>query len=234
MKQSLIITQKNVSLIEKFYKDHTNFTPYITRFYKKKLGIPLDYFFIGEKVLRPEKSWAAKYFSLFIYENRTMFKGKDVLDLGCGSGIQGILALKFGGVNSLVSSDISKYAILCTKINSILLGLEGKKFKIVESDLFNKINDKFDFIIFNPPYLSEEPTTEIDYIIKMKRSKFEKFFDDYSYYLKEGGKVFMAYSYFGIGGNNPAEESNKRNINFNETKIEDDIGEHTMFILERK
>lgn len=68
-----------------------------------------------------------------------------VLDLGTGSCIQAEAALKSGFKKcNILAADINKQAVITA----------GKKgFKSIYSDLFSNIKGKFDFIIFNPPYL---------------------------------------------------------------------------------
>ncbi|ADE19874.1 peptide chain release factor N(5)-glutamine methyltransferase [Mycoplasma crocodyli] len=73
-----------------------------------------------------------------------------VLDLCCGSGFIGI-ALKFNNKNLQVTlSDIDDNAIEQSKINTLE---NNVKVKIIKSDLFENIDEKFDCIISNPPYL---------------------------------------------------------------------------------
>ncbi len=71
-----------------------------------------------------------------------------VLDLGTGSGIQGITAALMGC--DVTFSDIDENAVSCAKMNAELNKVKGK---FVKSDLFSKIDGKFNTIIFNPPYL---------------------------------------------------------------------------------
>jgi len=70
-------------------------------------------------------------------------KNKKVLDIGTGSGIQAETA-KEAGAKSVLATDIDKKSIDFSK---------EKGLNIIKSDLFEKINGKFDLIIFNPPYL---------------------------------------------------------------------------------
>lgn len=76
-----------------------------------------------------------------------------ILDMGSGSGIQAQTAIN-GGANpkNIVLADINPEAIK-------ILKKRFSKSKIIKSDLFSKIKDKFDLIIFNPPYL---PIDEYD------------------------------------------------------------------------
>ena len=81
--------------------------------------------------------------------------GKKCLDLGCGSGLQGIAMHKVGSKN-IFCVDINYKALLSTQKNM----LDIKNFiKFIESDLFSSLKGEiFDFIAFNPPYV---PSDEI-------------------------------------------------------------------------
>jgi release factor glutamine methyltransferase len=79
--------------------------------------------------------------------------GKKVLDMGTGSGILAIAA-KASGAISVLGVDKNLKAIRLAKKNAKKAGLNDISFKY--SDLFVEINEKFDLIIFNPPYLPEE------------------------------------------------------------------------------
>ncbi len=90
--------------------------------------------------------------------------GKKVLDMGCGSGIQGIISKKYGS-NYITFADIDRDALVISKYNytynfvdsSVTLNslkeytLENAEF--ILTDLFRNINKKYDLILFNPPYL---------------------------------------------------------------------------------
>jgi release factor glutamine methyltransferase len=79
-------------------------------------------------------------------EVKNFARGKNVLDVGTGSGIQA-LAAKNVGAKSITACDINKEAV--DYVNSIGI-------KCIKSNLFDKIKGKFDLIIFNPPYLPED------------------------------------------------------------------------------
>jgi release factor glutamine methyltransferase len=75
-----------------------------------------------------------------------------VLDLCTGSGCIGItLKKELKEKVDVTLSDISKKALAVAKHNSI-----GETIRIIKSDIFNNINDKYDIIISNPPYISFE------------------------------------------------------------------------------
>jgi release factor glutamine methyltransferase len=73
---------------------------------------------------------------------------ESVLDMGTGSGIQAIAAAKKGA--DVTAADINSEALKCAQENAKRNEVE---IKTIESDLFSKITEKFDTIIFNPPYV---------------------------------------------------------------------------------
>ncbi len=93
-------------------------------------------------------------------EKLKKIKNPKVLDLCCGSGAIGI-AIKTKIDSNVVMSDISKNAIEVAKKNCEKYNLD---ISVIESDLFQNIDDKFDCIISNPPYIKENE--EIEDIVK--------------------------------------------------------------------
>jgi len=81
---------------------------------------------------------------LLIKESKS--RGK-ILDLGCGYGAVGICLTKVGD-KDVTMSDINERAISLARKN---LKLNNAKAKIIKSDLFENIKDKFDTILSNPP-----------------------------------------------------------------------------------
>ena len=71
-----------------------------------------------------------------------------VLDMGTGSGIQAKTAYEI--TKDVTAVDINPE---CLNINNI---------KTIQSDLFNNIQESYDLIIFNPPYLPEDPNEPKD------------------------------------------------------------------------
>jgi len=115
-------------------------------------------------------------------------RGK-VLEIGCGSGILMEAALKKS--ESVIGVDVDDESLrFCRK-----KGLNVKK-----SDLFSKVNGKWDFIIFNPPYLPEDEnefisTQHIDLVGgKYGYEVIERFFSKAGKYLNEKGEVLILFS----------------------------------------
>lgn len=76
-------------------------------------------------------------------------KNSKVLDIGCGTGIISIMLNKLTNCN-VDSCDISSESLKIAKANSQNLNTNVKFFK---SDLFENVQDKYDLIVSNPPYI---------------------------------------------------------------------------------
>ena len=77
---------------------------------------------------------------------------KSVLELGTGSGAIAVtLACEWEEVN-VTATDISADALLLAKINAEKFNVQNK-IQFLKSDWFESIDDRFDLIISNPPYI---------------------------------------------------------------------------------
>jgi release factor glutamine methyltransferase len=108
-------------------------------------------------------------------------KGK-VLDMGSGSGIQALTALK--KTKDVLAVDINENAVEHVK------GL-GVKAKV--SNLFSDVKGKFDLIIFNPPYLPGEKGRGETALSGGKKGHelIERFLKESKDHLKKGGKILL-------------------------------------------
>lgn len=88
---------------------------------------------------------------------KNKFNNPKILDLCCGSGAIGIALKNKLELADVTMSDISKEALEVARKN---INSYNYDIKIIESDLFEKINDKFDCIISNPPYIKEDEEIE--------------------------------------------------------------------------
>ncbi len=82
--------------------------------------------------------------------------GLRVLDMGCGTGIIGIFAAKSEKTRQVVLADISEAAVELARENVLHAGVE-KKARVIRSNLFSNVQGVFDIIVFNAPYLPEDP-----------------------------------------------------------------------------
>ena len=83
---------------------------------------------------------------------------ENVLDLCTGSGcIAVLLALKTDA--AVTASDISPDALEVARNNA---SLNGAKVRFIKSDLFDRLDGRFDIIVSNPPYIDDKAYSELD------------------------------------------------------------------------
>lgn len=123
--------------------------------------------------------------SFLLEEQVKKFASGSVLDVGTGSGIQAIAAKNKGC--TVLAVDIN--------INAVSL-VESKGLDARQSDLFQNVSEKFDFIIFNPPYLPEEEKDEnvALYSANAGRETLDSFLGECSKHLNERGRVLFLQS----------------------------------------
>ncbi len=92
--------------------------------------------------------------TFLLLESIVVKPGDSVLEIGTGCGIIALECAKLGA--NVICTDINPYAVVLARSNynrnkSIIKG----RFKVRKGDLFSPVNnnEKFDVIIFNPPYL---------------------------------------------------------------------------------
>jgi HemK-related putative methylase len=91
---------------------------------------------------------------------RLVASGATVLDMGTGSGICAVVAAQWA--RRVVAVDLSPAAVRCARINVLLHQLE-ERVEVREGDLYAPVpGERFDLILFNPPYLPGEPRTEFE------------------------------------------------------------------------
>ena len=130
--------------------------------------------------------------------------GKECLDLGCGSGIQSIALLR-AEAKRVVAVDINDNALKVTQKNVTIFLKEQKArnsktqnvghFLVLKSDLFLNLNQKFDFISFNPPYV---PSDEVKWVDldggERGRVVIDRFLPKVHTHLKDGGVLLLLVS----------------------------------------
>ncbi|HIH36336.1 MAG TPA: methyltransferase [Methanocellales archaeon] len=118
---------------------------------------------------------------------REVQKSDSVLEIGTGSGI---ISMFVKDIAQVIATDISPQAVKCAKLNGI---------DVIRADLFDGINvnvkEKFDWIVFNPPYLpSEEQKTDMDALWDggpNGRATINRFLDQVKDYLTEDGRILL-------------------------------------------
>lgn len=75
-----------------------------------------------------------------------------VLDIGTGSGCLAVEIANNPAVEDIIAVDICENALDIAQKNAAYHNV-GHKIKFIHSDLFSKIDEKFDIIVSNPPYI---------------------------------------------------------------------------------
>ena len=128
-----------------------------------KDGYPIQYLigyvdFYGYKINVNEDVLIPRYETEYLLEkviniSKKIFSDKiNILDIGTGSGAISIV-LKNELNSNVTACDISKKA-LNVAINNAKINNSSINF--IKSDIFSNVNDKFDIIISNPPYISSD------------------------------------------------------------------------------
>lgn len=123
-------------------------------------------FLVDENVLipRPETEELLE-FAIRKIENSMFYKKEfRILDIGTGSGVIPIILKKHFPNAEITSMDISKNAIEIAKKNATLHQAE---ISFLQTDYLSfEIEEKFDIIISNPPYIGQEENIEIEDSVK--------------------------------------------------------------------
>ena len=138
------------SLIEKHIREDMPLSHLVgfEYFYDRKFKVTKD-------VLSPRMETEELIYRVIEYVKTTKKDSIKILDLCTGSGIIAItlkkeLELKLVG---LIASDISEEALEVAKENA---ELNNADIKFIQSDIFNDIDEKFDIIVSNPPYIDRK------------------------------------------------------------------------------
>ncbi len=114
-------------------------------------------FYVNNNVLTP------RFDSEILVENALKFDFSSCLDLCCGSGCLGLSIKHFKPNVDVCFADISLKALRVCKKNAKHLNIKAK---FIKSDMFSKINQKFDLIVCNPPYIETEIVKTLDEEVK--------------------------------------------------------------------
>ena len=121
--------------------------------------------------------------------------GERVLDMGTGSGVNGILAATKGA--RVVAVDVNPYALDAARANADRNGV-ADRVDVRESDVFAGVDGVFDLIVFDPPFrwftprdVRELASTDTNY------RAMTEFFAQAGHHLTPAGRMLIA---FGTSG----------------------------------
>lgn len=177
---------------------------------KRKMHIPLQHitgeqefmgypFYVNEHVLIPRQDT-----EILVEEILPYASGKKVLDMCTGSGCILISLEKEADLKAGVGADISSEALKVARKNA---DRNQSDVRFVQSDLFAQIDDTFDIIVSNPPYIESK---EVDCLMPEVRLHeprialdgmedglyfYRKIIKESIAYLNPGGRIFFEIGY---------------------------------------
>jgi release factor glutamine methyltransferase len=131
-----------------------------------------------------------------------------VLDIFAGSGCVGLAVLKHDSRIACSFADVRERFLFQIKLNSKINQIEPRRFRVVRSDVFSHIQDRYDYILANPPYVADGVSGDVDAVVLKYEPReavlagrdglviIKKFLKDALGYLNPGGKIYME---FGAG-----------------------------------
>jgi release factor glutamine methyltransferase len=115
-------------------------------------------------------------------------EGDRVLDLGCGSGVGTVFCAP--KAREVTAVDISLAAVRNTEENCRLYGL--KNVEVMRSDMFSRVNGKYDLILANAPYIEDQfDVDEQQFATSVKYMP--TLFAQVGDYLAEGGRLLIQF-----------------------------------------
>jgi len=156
--------------------------------------------------------------------------GSSILDMGTGSGALALLGSE--SAEQVAACDISHTAVKCARHNAHRNGLDNR-ISVFQSDLFDNISqdERFDQIIFNPPFLRGKPHSVIEQCIYDEEySTLTRFFREVGGYLEPGGDIILC---FGDVGDVPYLETVLQKNNFDFCTIAEQWSRDRLFLVYR-
>ena len=118
-----------------------------------------------------------------------------VLDMGTGSGINGIVAAAVS--SDVVAVDLSLDAVECASENATRNNV-ADRVSVFQSDIFSAVSGRFNLIIFDPPFRWFKPTDGHE--TGMADENYEglrRFFTQVDKFLFPDGRILIAFSTIG-------------------------------------
>ena len=205
-----------------------------TEFYGKK-------FFVDENVLipRPETEELVELAKIEIQNLKSKIQNLKLLDIGTGSGIIPITLKKHLPNAEISAIDISEKALEIAKKNA---EFHQANIQFIQQDYLNtKLEEKYDIIISNPPYIGIEENIEIEDSVKGFEPNialfsptsdalifYKKIAKDGEKYLNENGMIFLEIN------QKLGKETLELFSNYSESRLIKDLSGNDRFIFAKK
>ena len=143
------INKINIQKFKSAFQRRLNYEP-LSKIFNKKEFWSLN-FYVNQCVLdpRPESEFLIQVIKKYFNNLKSNIK---ICDLGTGSGCLAITLAKIYNKSKITATDISKEALEIANKNAEKHYVT-KQIKFINCDWFSN-NERFDFVLSNPPYLS--------------------------------------------------------------------------------
>jgi HemK-related putative methylase len=147
-------------------------------------------FLILPQVFNPTLFWTSEFMACSLNEH-IIPPGTRVLDMGTGSGVGAVFAAQW--TDRVTAVDINPAAVRCAQINVLLNEVEDCV-TVKEGNLFTAVpGETFDVILFNPPYFSGRPQSDLDRAFRAD-GVIERFVEQLHRYLTPNGYALVLLS----------------------------------------
>ena len=205
-----------------------------TEFYGKK-------FFVDENVLipRPETEELVELAKIEIQNLKSKIQNLKLLDIGTGSGIIPITLKKHFPNAEISAIDISEKALEIAQKNA---DFHQANIQFIQQDYLNtKLEENYDIIISNPPYIGIEENIEIEDSVKGFEPNialfsptsdalifYKKIAKDGEKYLNENGMIFLEIN------QKLGKETLELFSNYSESRLIKDLSGNDRFVFAKK
>jgi len=136
--------------------------------------------------------------SFLLLKHAIKLRGR-ILEIGCGTGIVSLYCAEADSKNKVEGVDINPGAVSLAKRNAKLNRIKNARF--YKSDLFSNVKGRYDWIIFNTPYLPTQADEKINGEINRAfdggnfgREVTERFIDEATKHLESRGGILLVVS----------------------------------------
>jgi len=174
------------------YELHSTTRPALERMRAHKASYEVSVAGITITVLPGVWSPAYDWSGNFMIANFPNVIGKDVLEIGCGSGLISVHAA-LSGAKHVTAVDINPIAVENTAMNFRIHGISSGTAFV--SNGFSAVSGDFDIVVFNAPYHGCKPDDMLEYACADENYQtLHAFFDDLECHLRPNGEVELGFS----------------------------------------